>query len=93
MANLKDFLTQPLFKTESTRAGVLVVAGGYVLYLAYDMVKAVLADETAVSKVPALLAAGVLAVGGIGIVIYAGRRFWIAYKEEQKKAEEAAEEK
>lgn len=83
MSKLKEFMTQPLLKTESARAGIMAVAGGYVLYLGYDMAKAVLSEETTVSPVPALIAAGVLAIGGAGILVYAIRRWYVAYKEMQ----------
>ena len=87
MANWKEVLTQPLLKTDSARSGLLVVAGGYVLYSAYDMVRQVLADQTDTSKVPAFAAAGVLAIGGIGIMVYAVRRWIAAYKKEKAELE------
>ena len=90
MGKLKDALTQPLMKTESARSGILVVVGGYVVYMAYDMFRDIASGTADVSPVPAYLAAGALVLGGIGIVLYSLRRWYAAYKAEQAQAQEAA---
>ena len=83
MSKLKEMLTQPLFKNESTRAGVQVVAGGYVIYLAYSMVKDALAGDTSVSMTTVWIMAAILGLGGLAIVITSGIKYYKAYQQEQ----------
>lgn len=91
MSKLKEFLTQPLFKTESAHAGVQAVAGAYVIYLAYTMVQTTLDGDSTLSMTWSVILAGLMALAGLGIIIYAFRKLWADWKRRQA-AEENAEE-
>lgn len=86
MGKFKDILTQPIFKTESSRAGIQIVAGGYVVYLAYDMLRDLAGGESTEPTAAAYVAAIALGLCGIGVLIYAIRNFIVFYKAEQAQA-------
>ena len=77
--NLKEFLTDPQPRRDGGQAMLFCVGGGYLLYLAYGIVKDVYTGVSEVSLTTAWLTAGVMAVAGIGVLLYA-LRLWKAHK-------------
>lgn len=77
--NLKEFLTQPLPRKDNGQALIFGFGGGYMMYLAYDMVRAAYAGEFSVSLRTAWITAGLMLLGGIFVLGY-GVRLWFAHK-------------
>lgn len=77
--NLKELLTQPLPRKDNGQAMLFGFGGGYMIYLAYDMLRAAYAGEFAVSMKVAWITSGLMLLAGLFIVSYAVR-LWFAHK-------------
>lgn len=98
--DLKELLTQPLPRKDSGQAMLFAVGGGYLVYLAYDMVRAAYAGEFDVSLTVAWVTSVAMLAAGIFVLAYAAR-LWFAHKraeteenarlQAEREAQEAAE--
>ena len=77
--NFKELLTQPLPRKDNGQAAIFTIGGGYLMYLAYDMVRAVYAGRSEVSLKTAWITAVVMVLAGIGVLVYA-LVLWMAHK-------------
>lgn len=71
MANLKELFNQPLPRGNSTHATLLAVIGGYLIYMAYQMVRDTLSGASAMSLTTTIIFAGIMALCGLGVIGYA----------------------
>lgn len=85
--NLKDFLTKPMPRKDSGQAMLFGVGGGYMLYLAIDMIVAAYQGEFDVSLKTAWVTSILMLAAGLFVLGYA-LRLWFAHKRAQ--AEETA---
>lgn len=91
MANdLKAFLSRPLPRGDSTHATLLAVIGGYLVYMAYQMVRDTLSGASSMSLSLTLLLAGLMAVCGLAVIGY-GVWMWRANVKAARKEQEDAE--
>ena len=78
---------QPRKVNPATHATLLALVGGYVVYLAYQMLQSRTDVEGDISPTLAILIAVFFALAGIGVIVYAVR-MWL--KDRRDKAEEQA---
>ena len=71
MANLKEQLNQPLPRGNSTHATLLGVIGGYLIYLAYQMVRDTLSGVSSMPMTTTVILAGLMGLAGLGVIGYA----------------------
>lgn len=88
--DFKKLFTEPLPKNEVSHAALLVIAGGYVLYLAYGMIQDTLNGVSEMSLTLSIVLAVVMGLAGLAVVIY-GIRLWILAKKAQQAVEEETE--
>lgn len=79
MASLKEFLTDPQPRRDGGQAMIFCVGGGYLFYLAYGIVRDVYAGVSDISLTMAWVTAAVMAVAGVGVLLYA-LVLWKAHK-------------
>lgn len=77
--DLKELLTRPLPRKDNGQAAIFTIGGGYLMYLAFDMVRAVYAGRSAISLTVAWITACVMAVAGVLVLLYA-LRLWMSHK-------------
>lgn len=71
MANdLKELLSRPLPRGDSNHATLLAVIGGYLIYMAYQMVRDTLSGASTMSLSLTLVLAGIMAVCGLAVIGY-----------------------
>jgi flagellar basal body-associated protein FliL len=70
---------------------MLVVVGGYVLYMAYRMVKNTLSGESSMSMTTTVILAVVMGLLGLGVLAYSGYVFYLVRKKSELTEEEAQE--
>lgn len=87
MAKLKELLNQTLPRNDSAHATLLAVIGGYMIYLAYQMVQDTLSGVSEMSMTTTAILAGVMALCGLGVLAY-GIRTWRKTKNAAREAEE-----
>ena len=97
MANLKELLTKPLPQNDTSRSSIQLLAGGYVIYLAYTMVRDTLNGVSEMSMTVTVITAVLMALCGAGINAVAVRTLKRVEKEEkaaqaEREAARAAEE-
>lgn len=88
MANLKELLNQTIPQNNGTHATLIAVIGGYLVYLAYQMVRDTLSGASSMSMTTTVILAGAMALCGLAVVAY-GFRLW---RKGEKAKKEAAEE-
>lgn len=71
MANLKELFNQPLPRGNSTHATLLAVIGGYLIYMAYQMVRDTLSGVSSMPLTTTVILAGLMGLAGLGIIGYA----------------------
>jgi len=72
MANkLKELLSQPLPQGNSTHATLIAVIGGYLIYMAYEMVQNTLNGRSTMSMTTTVITAVIMALAGLGTIGYA----------------------
>lgn len=89
--DLKKLFTQPLPKNDVSHAALLVIAGGYVIYLAYGMIRDTLNGVSEMSLTLTIILAAVLGLAGLAVAVYGVRLWLLAKKAEQAKEAEAGE--
>lgn len=82
--NLKDLLNQPLPKNASAHATMLLVIGGYLVYLAYQMVRDTMSGASSMSMTTTVILAGIMALCGLGVMGYGFLCWRAGVKEKQK---------
>ena len=85
--NLKEFLTKPMPRKDPGQAMIFCVGGGYMVYLAIDMIIAAYKGDFDVSLKVAWITSALMLVAGLFVLAYAAR-LWFAHKRAQ--AEENA---
>ena len=68
--NLKALFDQPLSQNNSTHATLLAVIGGYLIYMAYEMVQNTLTGKSTMSMTTTVIAALIMALAGLGTIAY-----------------------
>lgn len=92
MANLKELLSRPLPQSNSNRSTLLVVVGGYLMYMAYQMVTDTLSGASAMSLTATVILAGIMGLGGLGTIVY-GVLVWRAASRAGEKSSPETKEK
>lgn len=67
-------------KNKNTHAMLLMLVGGYILYIAYHLLENLLSGADDMPLSAAIAAIAVFAVGGIAVLVYA----WKCWKEAKK---------
>jgi flagellar basal body-associated protein FliL len=78
-------------KANNTHVTMLVVVGGYVLYMAYRMVKNTLSGESSMSMTTTVILAVVMGLVGLAVLAYSGYVFYLVRKKSELTEEEAKE--
>ena len=78
-------------KANNTHVTMLVVVGGYVLYMAYRMVKNTLTGQSSMSMTTTILLTIVMGLIGCAILGYAGYVYYLVRKKSELTEEEARE--
>lgn len=78
-------------KANNTHVTMLVVVGGYVLYMAYRMVKNTLSGESSMSMTTTVILAVVMGLVGLAVLAYSGYVFYLVRKKSELTEEEAQE--
>ena len=87
--NLKELLSRPLPRDDKHRASLVAVISGYLLYMAYEVLRDTANGVSSMSATGAVACAAFLALGGLGTLAWT-IRLWRRYKEQQA-SEEAKE--
>ena len=64
---------EPDMRNENLHATLLALAGGYLLYLAYQLLQSYLAGSQDMSRALFILCIALFAVAGVGVLVYAFR--------------------
>ena len=89
MANyLKELLNRPLPRGNATHASLMAVVGGYLIYMAYQMVQNTLSGASSMPMSTTGILAGIMGLCGLGAIGYAVYLWRAAVK---KTAEDAGE--
>ena len=78
-------------KANNTHVTMLVVVGGYVIYMAYRMVKNTLTGQSSMSMTTTILLTIVMGLIGCAILGYAGYVYYLVRKKSELTEEEARE--
>jgi len=89
--NLKALFDQPLSQNNSTHATLLAVIGGYLIYMAYEMVQNTLTGKSTMSMTTTVIAALIMALAGLGTIAY-GVYTWRAGSKQQEAPSEDVQE-
>lgn len=89
----KSIFKAPLNMDGTTRVTLLVVVGGYLIYMAYQMVRDTLSGVSSMGLTTTLILAGLMALAGIAVIGY-GVCLWSfsRKKKDEQKSEETDEE-
>lgn len=82
----KNIFNMPLNMNSGTHAALLVVIGGYLVYLAYQMVRDTLSGASSMSMTTTVILAGLMALAGLAVVGY-GAWSWFSGRKAEKKSE------
>lgn len=77
--NFKDFMTKPRPRKDSSQAMLFGVGGGYMVYLAMDMILAAYRGDFDVSLKTAWITTILMLAAGVFVLAYA-MRLWFAHK-------------
>ena len=91
MANLKELFDKPLPRGNSTHATLLGVIGGYLIYLAYQMVRDTLSGVSSMPMRTTVILAGLMALAGVGVIGYALYTWRASAKASPEEDQEGAE--
>jgi len=80
----------PIPPGNETRSMLFGLVGGYMLYLAYQVLHGTINGTSSMSVAVTMLSVVFLSVSGLGIMAYAFR-LWQRYRKEQQAAESAEE--
>ena len=81
--NIKEVLTKPMPRNLSAQAMLFGVGGGYMIYTAFDLLRASYTGATDISVKVAWIVAVGMVLGGLFVLSYA-LRLWRAYKKAQE---------
>ena len=82
----KNIFNAKLDMNPDTHAALLAVIGGYLVYLAYQMVRDTLAGASAMSLTTTVVLAGLMALAGLAVLGYGafeGLKAWRRAKEKR----------
>ena len=79
MANIKKILTDPQPRRDGGQAMIFCVGGGYMVYMAIDMLLAAYKGEFDIALKTAWLVSGLMLAAGLFVLAYAAR-LWLAHK-------------
>lgn len=80
----KNFFTRTLPKGNPTHAVIMIGAGGYVIYMAYMMIRNMLDGTSTMGMATTIVIAAIMALVGLGIIGY-GICIWRSYVKQYKK--------
>ncbi|MBE5803571.1 MAG: hypothetical protein E7316_03565 [Clostridiales bacterium] len=75
-------------KNQNTHALLLTLVGGYILYIAYQLLDGLLAGKDEMPLAAAIAAIAVFVIGGIGVLIYAWKLWRDAGKQDETEPED-----
>lgn len=75
-------------KNQNTHALLLALVGGYVLYIAYQLLDGLLSGKGDMPQAAAIAAIAVFALGGAGVLLYALKVWRDAGKKEEEPADD-----
>ncbi len=75
-------------KNQNTHAMLLALVGGYVLYIAWQLLDGLLAGRNEMPQAAAIAAIVVFTLGGMGVLVYAWKTWQDAKKQEDKEPED-----
>ena len=89
--NLKELLNRPLPRDDKNRASLFAVISGYLLYMAWEVLRDTANGVSSMSVEASVACAAFLALGGLGTLAWT-IRLWRRAKErkESEETEEAA---
>ena len=87
--NLKELLNRPLPADDKNRASLFAVISGYLLYMAWDVLRDTANGVSSMSVEASVACAAFLALGGLGTLAWT-IRLWRRSKEQKEPEEESA---
>ena len=87
--NLKELLNRPLPRDDKNRASLFAVISGYLLYMAWEVLRDATNGVSSMSVEASVACAAFLALGGLGTLAWT-IRLW-RHSREPKKPEETGE--
>lgn len=84
-----NVLTKTLPRNNGAQATLFAVGGGYMMYLAYEIVRNTLNGTSDMSMTVTVITAIIMVICGIGILLYAWHLWKLSKAEAAIKAEEA----
>lgn len=90
--NLKELLNRPLPRGNATHATMLAVVGGYLMYMAWQMVQNTLSGNSTMSMTTTVILAAIMALLGLGAISYGIFMWYRGVKADKKNAGQSPEE-
>lgn len=87
--NLKELLSKPLPRDDKNRASLFAVISGYLLYMAWEVLRDTANGVSSMSVEASVACAAFLALGGLGTLAWT-IRLWRRSKEQKESEEESA---
>ena len=87
--NLKELLNRPLPADDKNRASLFAVISGYLLYMAWEVLRDATNGVSSMSVEASVSCAAFLALGGLGTLAWT-IRLWRRSKEQKESEEESA---
>ena len=87
--NLKELLSRPLPRDDKNRASLFAVISGYLLYMAWEVLRDTTNGVSSMSVEASVACAAFLALGGLGTLAWT-IRLWRRSKEQKESEEESA---
>lgn len=87
--NLKELLNRPLPRDDKNRASLFAVISGYLLYMAWEVLRDTANGVSSMSVEASVACAAFLALGGLGTLAWT-IRLWRRSKEQKEPEEESA---
>ena len=87
--NLKELLNRPLPADDKSRASLFAVISGYLLYMAWEVLRDTTNGVSSMSVEASVACAAFLALGGLGTLAWT-IRLWRRSKEQKEPEEESA---
>ena len=86
--NLKELLNRPLPRDDKNRASLFAVISGYLLYMAWEVLRDATNGVSSMSVEASVACAAFLALGGLGTLAWT-IRLWRRSKEQKESEEES----
>ncbi len=84
MNRLKELFFAPVTPAARTHGALMVILGGYLVYMAWQMVQNTLKGISEMSMTTTVILAAVMALAGLAVVAYGGILLHRAWLEEKK---------